>query len=216
MVYTYTPAYYSSLHDTITSLCKSILPFSFKNRRLTSQQEQKLAKRQSDNLKWQQESFHRILNLIGLQKEGIASEREVAAFRSHLLDTLVSSPADQEPPGLIRDKLLFLQELLYAKCISSEQYHSSKRPLLQRLAVQGVEIDSRDVIVGGHAGTEEEQWSVIELTEESPAAKENKPKQLSSIKPIKGAMSLIGIASGKGKGKKPAPAAPQNPSSQSI
>ncbi|MQL99072.1 hypothetical protein Taro_031789 [Colocasia esculenta] len=210
MVYTYTPAYYSSLHDTITSLCKTILPFSFKNRRLTSQPEQKLAKRQSDNLKWQQESFHRILNLVGLQREGIASDREVSTFRSHLLDTLVASPADPEPPGLIRDKLLFLQELFYAKCISSEEYHSSKRPLLQRLAVQGVEVDCRDVVMGSSQTiTEEEEWSVIELTEkESPAAKENKPKHLSSIK---GAMSLIGIASGKGKSKKPAPGSTQEP-----
>nr|CAD1823112.1 unnamed protein product [Ananas comosus var. bracteatus] len=130
--------YYSSFQDTITSLCKSILPFGFKNRRLTA--DQRLAKRHSDSLKWQQESFHRILNLIGLQREGIAAEAEVAAFRAQLLETLIVAPPkdqEQEPAGVIRDKLLFLQELLYAKCISAEDYHSSKRPLLQRLAVQG-------------------------------------------------------------------------------
>lgn len=109
MVYSYTPAYYSSFQDTLTSVCKSILlPFSLKkNRRLTG--DQKLAKRQSDNLKWQQESFHRILNLIGLQKEGIVPESEVSAFRSHLIDTLIASPSEQEAVGVVRDKLLFLQ-----------------------------------------------------------------------------------------------------------
>jgi hypothetical protein len=60
-------------------------------------------------LKWQQESFHRILNLIGLQKEGILQESEVSAFRSELLETLIKSPVDQEQPTVIRDKLIFLQ-----------------------------------------------------------------------------------------------------------
>lgn len=110
MVYTDTPTYYysSSLQDTLASICKSILqPFSLKNRRLPG--DQKLAKRQSDNLKWQQESFHKILNLIGLQKEGIVPESEVSAFRSRLLDALIASPREQEAVGVIRDKLLFLQ-----------------------------------------------------------------------------------------------------------
>lgn len=112
MVYTtYTPTYYSSLHDTITSLCKNVLPFSLKKKRLPAlaAAEQILAKQQSENLKWQQESFHRILNLIGLQKEGILQESEVSAFRSELLETLIKSPVDQEQPTVIRDKLIFLQ-----------------------------------------------------------------------------------------------------------
>lgn len=46
---------------------------------------------------------------MGLCKEGILAEHEVSAFRSHLLDTLIVSPADQEQPGILRDKLLFLQ-----------------------------------------------------------------------------------------------------------
>ena len=108
MVYAYTPTYYSTLHDSITSLCKTILPFSFKKRRLPAA-EQKLSKLQSDNLKWQQDSFHQILNLMGLCKEGILAEHEVSAFRSHLLETLIASPADQEQPVILRDKLLFLQ-----------------------------------------------------------------------------------------------------------
>ncbi|XP_062078256.1 uncharacterized protein LOC133782855 [Humulus lupulus] len=205
MVYSYTPTYYSSLHDSITSLCKTILPFNFKKRRLLAA-EQKLSKLQSDNLKWQQDSFHQILNLMGLHKEGILAETEVSAFRSHLLDTLIASPAEQEQSVILRDKLLFLQELLYAKCISSEEYHSSKRPLLQRLAVQGAEIDAKDVIAGAtprdpkEHGTEEE-WSVIDLKDENCLLnKENsnsksKSKQSSAKKQIKGAASVLGFVS---------------------
>ncbi|KAL5985541.1 hypothetical protein ACLOJK_027526 [Asimina triloba] len=212
MVYTYTPAYYSSLHDTITSLCKNILPFSLKKRRLPGViAEQKVAKQQSENLKWEQESFHRILNLIGLHKEGILAENEVSAYRSHLLDTLIAAPADQEPPAIIRDKLLFLQELLHAKCISAEDYHASKRPLLQRLAIQGATVDCRDVIFAGPAGAmaSDEVWSEIELKDEQiPSDREtttskNKSKYQSPMKQIKGAVSFLGIPtpykSGKGK-----------------
>lgn len=108
MVYTYTPAYYSTLHDSITSLCKTILPFSFKKRRLPAA-EHRLAKLQSDNLKWQQDSYHQILNLMGLHKEGILDEAEVSAFRSNLLETLIASPVEHEQPVILRDKLVFLQ-----------------------------------------------------------------------------------------------------------
>ncbi|KAL0345522.1 UNVERIFIED_CONTAM: hypothetical protein Sradi_4383500 [Sesamum radiatum] len=111
MVYTYTPTYYSSLHDSITSICKTILPFSFRKRRIPAiaAAEQRLSKQQSDNLKWQQDSFHKILNLIGLCREGIVPEMEVSAFRTHLLETLIASPVDHEPPAVLRDKLIFLQ-----------------------------------------------------------------------------------------------------------
>lgn len=111
MVYTYTPTYYTSLQDSITSICKTILPFSLKKRRhpAIAAAEQRLSKQQSDNLKWQQDSFHHILNLIGLSKEGIVPANEVSTFRTHLLDTLVASPADHEPPSILRDKLIFLQ-----------------------------------------------------------------------------------------------------------
>lgn len=107
MAYIYKPIYYSSFQDTIASLCKSILPFTFKSRLI--QADQKQAKRQADNLKWQQDSFHRILHLIGLHNEGIVSKAEVSDFRSHLLGTLIASPAELELPTIIRDKLLFLQ-----------------------------------------------------------------------------------------------------------
>lgn len=106
MVYTYTPTYYTSLQDSITSICKTILPFSFKKRRHPAI---RLSKQQSDNLKWQQDSFHQILNLMGLCKEGIVPANEVSAFRSHLLETLIASPPDHEPPLILRDKLIFLQ-----------------------------------------------------------------------------------------------------------
>ncbi|KAI4376711.1 hypothetical protein MLD38_014442 [Melastoma candidum] len=199
MGHNYAPAYYSTLQDSIASLCKTILPFSFKKRRLPAA-EHRLAQLQSDNLKWQQDSFHRMLHLMGLQKEGISSEGEVSAFRTHLLDTLIAAPAYLEPPIVLRDKLLFLQELFYAKCISVEEYHSSKRPLLHRLAAQGVEIDVKDVIVAGPKETEEssgEEWCDINLQDENcPNNKEtldpkNESKQNSAMKHIKGAISSL-------------------------
>ncbi|KAK3023875.1 hypothetical protein RJ639_042891 [Escallonia herrerae] len=203
MVYTYTPTYYTSLHDSITTLCKTVLPFSFKKRRLPAiaAAEQKLSKLQSDNLKWQQDSFHQILNLMGLWKEGILDESEVVAFRSHLLDTLIASGLDYEQPVILRDKLIFLQELLYAKCITDDEYHASKRPLLQRLAVQGAEIEARDVILGAKKAKTEEEWSDIDLKDEhSLISKEslsskNKSKHGSAIKQIKGAASVFSFVS---------------------
>lgn len=110
---------------------------------------------------------------MGLCKEGILAESEVSAFKSHLLDTLVASPADYEQPTILKDKLVFLQELLYAKCITEDEYHSSKRPLLQRLAVQGAEIEARDVIASATKESSDE-WSVIDLKDEkSLLTKEN-------------------------------------------
>ncbi|KAI3965894.1 hypothetical protein MKX01_010851 [Papaver californicum] len=228
MVYSYTPTYYSSIHDTITSLCKNIIPFSsasLKKRRLQSA-DQKLSKQQSDNLKWQQESFHKILNLIGLKNEGIIQEIEVSTFRIQLLETLITAPPTLENATIVRDKLLFLQELFYAKCISVEEYHSSKRPLLQRLAVQGAEIEARDVIVARPSPSmenniekpeqdeEEEKWSVIDFKDdesslmgkENQNQNKNKNKKKRSPNPIKerirgGAASMIGLIVNK-KGKK--------------
>ncbi|KAL7221834.1 hypothetical protein ACSBR1_023722 [Camellia fascicularis] len=210
MVYTsYTPTYYTSLHDSITSICKNILPFSFKKRRLPAivAAEQRLSKQQSDNLKWQQDSFHQILKLMGLSKEGILPETEVSAFRSHLLDTLLASPADLEQPVIIKDKLVFLQELLYAKCISEDEYHSSKRPLLERLAVQGAEIKPRDVIVAAPKGSSGEEWSVIDLKDEhcllnkESSNSKTKSKHGSAMKQIKGSTSVFGFASSHKSGR---------------
>ncbi|PKA55839.1 hypothetical protein AXF42_Ash018746 [Apostasia shenzhenica] len=184
MAYSYSPAYYSSFQETINSLCKSILlPFSFKNRRLPA--DQKLADRHADNLKWQQDSFHRILELIGLHKEGIVPEAQVSIFRANLLENLITAPSHAEPPSLIRDKLLFLQELLYAKCISVEEYHSSKRPLLSRLASQGVEIDCKDVIVGTPPllkNTGDDEWTDIDLSDQKPSNNSVKAKEKAPTK----------------------------------
>ncbi|KAL2228793.1 UNVERIFIED_CONTAM: hypothetical protein Sindi_1859000 [Sesamum indicum] len=209
MVYTYTPTYYSSLHDSITSICKTILPFSFKKRRIPAiaAAEQRLSKQQSDNLKWQQDSFHKILNLMGLCREGIVPEMEVSAFRTHLLETLIASPVDHEPPAVLRDKLIFLQELLYAKCISEEEYHASKRPLLQRLAVQGAEIEARDVIVRAHTEISDEEWFVIDLKDEKSLVNQemltsrNRSKEGSTVKKMKAAVSAFGFVSPDKNGK---------------
>ncbi|XP_038876909.1 uncharacterized protein LOC120069260 isoform X2 [Benincasa hispida] len=203
MVYSYTPTYYSTLHDSITSLCKSILPFSFKKRCLPAA-DQELAKLQSDNLKWQQDSFHQMLKLMGLHNEGILAENEVSDFKTHLLDTLIASPLEHEHQVILRDKLLFLQELLYAKCITADEYHSSKRPLLQRLAVQGAEIEARDVIVADPKESlkenSEEEWSTIDLRDEKTSLKsnsnsKNKSKHMLSMKQIRGAASVFSFGS---------------------
>lgn len=86
-------------------------PISFKKRRHPSiaAAEQGLSKNQSDNLKWQQDSVHQILNLMGLCEEGIVPANEVSSFRTHLLETLSASPTNHEPPLILRDKLIFLQ-----------------------------------------------------------------------------------------------------------
>ncbi|MCD7472559.1 hypothetical protein HAX54_013830 [Datura stramonium] len=110
-------------------LFATILPFPFKKGgylRAAAGRSRGLSKQQSDNIKWQQESFHQILNLMGLCKEGILAESE---------------------------------ELLYANCISEEEYHSSKRPLLQRLAVQGAEIETKHVIVGSKKEATDDECS---------------------------------------------------------
>lgn len=196
MVYTYKPTYYSSVQDSIASICKNILPFSFKKRRLPAiaAAEQRLWKQQSDNLKWQQESFHQILNLIGLFNEGILAEAEVSAFRAHLLDTLISSPFDHEQPVILRDKLIFLQELLYANCISEEEYHTSKTPLMQRLSAQGAKINPKDIVVAGsQQRNPNDEWSVIDL-QDSGSKNKSKP-QKSTIKQVKGTASILGLSS---------------------
>lgn len=110
MVYSKAPtAYYSTLHDSITSLCKTILPLGLKKRCLVSA-EHRLWQLQSDNLKWQQDSLHQMVNLMALYKDDILSEAEVLAFRTHLLDTLLASPPpQQDQPLIIKDKLMFLQ-----------------------------------------------------------------------------------------------------------
>ncbi|KAL9261300.1 hypothetical protein AKJ16_DCAP25132 [Drosera capensis] len=192
MGYNYKPAYYSSVQDSITSICKNILPFSLKKRLLLAS-ERKLSKQQSDNLKWQQDSFHQILKLMGLCKEGMI---------------IVSRP-NHEQPAILRDKLLFLQELVHEKCISLEEYHASKRPLLQRLALQGAEINARDLIVGTPSKeSSDEEWSVIDLRDEQYSTNKenphsrNKTKQVSAaaLRQIKGAASVLGLKSASKQG----------------
>ncbi|XP_052167194.1 uncharacterized protein LOC127784056 [Oryza glaberrima] len=200
MGYTYTPTYYSGLHDTIASLCKSILPFGgFRSgRRLTA--DQAAARRHADALKWQQESFHRILHLTALHREGIVPTSDVEAFRADMLATLAAAPpppAHPDQPAILRDKLLFLQELLYAKCISPAEYNSTKSPLVQRLAAFGVVVDCPDADVGDGAAASAaaaaaassssvEEWSEIDLQDPPPAAAaSDKPKHKAFVPPWK-------------------------------
>ncbi|XP_047182904.1 uncharacterized protein LOC124849085 [Vigna umbellata] len=196
-------AYYSTLHDSITSLCKTILPLGLKKKCLVSA-EHTLWKLQSDNLKWQQDSLHQILNLMALHKDDILSEDEVSAFRAHLLDTLLASPPpEQDHASIIKDKLMFLQELLHAKCISEGECQSSRRPLLVRLAVQGGEIEGREVISAGLTDTREnpeEEWSDIDLKDDQCLMnKENSNSKKTSKQPrkqvMKGATSVLSFGS---------------------
>ncbi|XP_051148305.1 uncharacterized protein LOC127263364 [Andrographis paniculata] len=189
----------SALHDSIASICKTILPTSFRRQRRPAIAAGE-SKQQSDNLKWQQDSFHNILNLMELCKEGIVPTHQVSAFRSHLLETLIAAPPDREPPPILRDKLLFLQELLFAGCISEVEYHASKRPLLQRLAVQGAEIEARDVILGERRETVVDEWSVIDLKDDVVVGEpfDSKIKQSSAVRRIKGAaLSAFGLSNVK-------------------
>lgn len=88
---------------------------------------------------------------------------------------------------------------MYAKCISEDEYHSSKRPLLQRLAVQGAEIEARDVIiVVAQKEKSDEEWSIIDLKDEKCLlSKENSNLKIklrqgsAAMKQIKGAASSV-------------------------
>lgn len=97
---------------------------------------------------------------------------------------------------------------MYAKCITEDEYHSSKRPLLQRLAVQGAEIEARDVIVSATKESSNE-WSVIDLKDEKcllaqeSSNSKTKSKNGSAVRQMKGSNSIFGFGSShkNGKGK---------------
>lgn len=117
---------------------------------------------------------------------------------------------------------LLVQELFYAKCISVDEYHSSKRPLLQRLAVQGAEIESRDVIAARPTNNSEEEWSSIEFKDEKCLMgkesfhSKNKPKLRSPIEQIKGAASMISFVSSSKSGKTRGNRGTTNPSGEPL
>ncbi|XBH72154.1 hypothetical protein VPH35_099518 [Triticum aestivum] len=186
MGYTYTPTYYSGLQETIASVCKSI--FSRPGKRLTA--DQATARRHADALKWQQDSFHRILHLSALHREGIVPAADVHAFRASLLAALSAPPqGPADHPPILRDKLLFLQELLRAKCVSPAEYNAAKRPLVQRLAALGVVVDCPDADdAGGVPATRSsaEEWSEIDLQDPPPPPSTgDKPKHKAFISPWK-------------------------------
>lgn len=60
---------------------------------------------------------------------------------------------------------------MYAKCISEDEYHSSKHTLLDRLAAQGAVIRSKDVFVAAPKEIAEEEWSVIDLKDSNSKTK---------------------------------------------
>ncbi|KAL6624465.1 hypothetical protein ACP70R_031786 [Stipagrostis hirtigluma subsp. patula] len=65
-----------------------------------------------------------------LHREGIVPASDVAAFRASMLAVLATPPHHPEQPIVLRDELLFLQELLYAWCISVAEYNTTKAPLV--------------------------------------------------------------------------------------
>ncbi|XP_047308964.1 MATH and LRR domain-containing protein PFE0570w-like [Impatiens glandulifera] len=79
-----------------------------------------------------------------------------------------------------------LQDLLYAKCISEDEYHSFKKPLLQRIAVQGAQIET------GNVESSDGEWSIIDLKDESCLLNSNKSNSNSNPK---SAASLFGFKS---------------------
>lgn len=102
---------------------------------------------QADNLVWQQEMFVKILKLQGLFKEGLAYEEDLSQCRKDVLGVVIADHPHGEWVDFTRDKLLFLQDLLRAGCISEAEYHASKSPILTRLAEQGALIDSQDFVM---------------------------------------------------------------------
>jgi hypothetical protein len=181
MGYTYTPTYYSGLQDTIASVCKSI--FSRPGRRLTA--DQAAARRHADALKWQQDAFHRILHLSALHREGIVPAADVHAFRASVLAALASPPSPLNPdhPPVLRDKLLFLQELLRARCVSPAEFNAAKRPLRQRLAALGVAVDCPDAEADAQSSAVE--WSEIDLRDPPQPPAADKPKHKAFASPWK-------------------------------
>ncbi|EFJ22063.1 hypothetical protein SELMODRAFT_416831 [Selaginella moellendorffii] len=73
--------------------------------------------------------------------------------RQKILDNIDVCYDGGEYPQVARDKLLFLQELLCARCISEEEYPAAKKSLLYRLAAQGAEINSSDIVLSCLAAT---------------------------------------------------------------
>lgn len=74
--------------------------------------------------------------------------------------------------------------------------------MLQRLAVQGAEIDARDVILGSKKEPSNDEWSVIDLkddkcsaNQEIPTSKNNRKQSSSAVKKMKGAVSAFGFVS---------------------
>jgi hypothetical protein len=96
-----------------------------------------------------------------------------------MLAALVAPPPKHpDPPAVLRDKLVFLQELLYARCVSAAEYNASKAPL----AALGVVVDCPD------AEASAEEWSEIDLRDPPPTAAAvaaDKPKHKAFLTPWK-------------------------------
>ncbi|BBN19653.1 hypothetical protein MPTK1_8g12480 [Marchantia polymorpha subsp. ruderalis] len=139
------------LQESATAVLKNMTPLlqkcrsmSFRKMLMPNAAAVNRSSQLTELIKWQQEMFHRILNMMCLVEEGLSEQAELDAFRAELLHTLTTSHPNGEWADFTRDKLLFLQDLFQSKCISEEEYHQAKRPILSRLADQGAELDSQD------------------------------------------------------------------------
>ncbi|KAG6541149.1 hypothetical protein Mapa_017446 [Marchantia paleacea] len=138
------------LQESATAMLKNMTPLLQKCRSMSFRKllmpnvAVNRSSQQTELIKWQQEMFHRILNMMCLVEEGLTEQAELDAFRADLLRTLTTAHPNGEWADFTRDKLLYLQDLFQSKCISEEEYHKAKRPILSRLADQGAELDSQD------------------------------------------------------------------------
>ncbi|KAG6539960.1 hypothetical protein Mapa_018661 [Marchantia paleacea] len=139
------------LQESATAMLKNMTPLlqkcrsmSFRKMLMPNAAAVNRSSQLTELIKWQQEMFHRILNMMCLVEEGLTEQAELDAFRADLLQTLTTAHPNGEWADFTRDKLLYLQDLFQSKCISEEEYHKAKRPILSRLADQGAELDSQD------------------------------------------------------------------------
>ncbi|GJV87778.1 reverse transcriptase domain-containing protein [Tanacetum coccineum] len=77
--------------------------------------------------------------------------------------------------------------------ISEEEYHTSKKPLLQRLTIQGAKIDPKDVIIAGPKHKDSNNECSVRLTRLD--SKNKLKQQKSGVKQVNIAASVLGPSS---------------------
>ncbi|KAL3675321.1 hypothetical protein R1sor_025269 [Riccia sorocarpa] len=203
----------ASMLKNMTPLLQKCRSMSFKKMLMPIVVEDRNSQ-QSQLIKWQQEMFHRILNLMCLVEEGLTEPSELDDFRVGLLRTLTTEHPNGEWADFTRDKLLFLQDLYQSKCISAEEYHTAKKPILMRLAEQGAELDSQDFRFNSRELTRNGDSTRLEErpTEEASTALEPEPSteipsssESAKKTPIKQVIDAVARLKSSGSGGKNVP-----------